>query len=171
MIHPFDAISLWSAVKFQTVRDAEGRRNYYGTFQPIVDWDDDNADDDDDNDFVHDDEDDVVFRRQRSSTSTTTTSNNNNAFRRLPLSSSSSSPALPSLLSPSPLTPHFSFLTPLEETFGFLTELEHPPLVALLMRRPSGVRALECHVFKAGSDEEALDVVEALDICQVSHSW
>ena len=156
VIHPFDSISLWVAIKFTTIRDVDGRRNYFGTFQPIVDWEAEN-----DADADADADDGEAARRRGSTTpfSPPLTRSSSSSLLSPPSTSSSTSTTM--------MTTQFSFLTPLDETFGFLTELEHPPLVALLMRRPRGIKALECHVFKAGSDDEALDIVEALDICQV----
>lgn len=46
----------------------------------------------------------------------------------------------------------------LEKNFHFLISSTHPPLVVCVVRRPAGVKALDCHVFALDTIENALHI-------------
>lgn len=50
----------------------------------------------------------------------------------------------------------------LEKKYHFLQQMTHPPLFTCVLRRTSGVKALDVHAFVCSSDEEALSIVKAL---------
>lgn len=46
----------------------------------------------------------------------------------------------------------------LDKSYHFLTTAAHPPLVVCVVRRPTGVKALDCHVFALDTIENALHI-------------
>ncbi|CAG5121698.1 unnamed protein product [Candidula unifasciata] len=47
---------------------------------------------------------------------------------------------------------------PVEKAFHFLISSTHPPLVICVVRRPTGVKALDCHVFALDTIENSLHI-------------
>ncbi|CAL1528757.1 unnamed protein product [Lymnaea stagnalis] len=58
-----------------------------------------------------------------------------------------------------------SFLV--EKTFHFLVSSTHPPLVVCIVRRPMGVKALDCHVFALDTVENALHITALISSAQL----
>lgn len=48
----------------------------------------------------------------------------------------------------------------LEKKFNHLTKIQHPPMLACVMRRPTGVRAIDCHMFVIPVKQDAIQIVE-----------
>ena len=58
----------------------------------------------------------------------------------------------------------------LDKKFQFLQQMTHPPLFTCVLRRTSGVKALDLHAFVCASDEEAMGLVRALNAAQRNHA-
>lgn len=58
---------------------------------------------------------------------------------------------------------------PLEKKFKHLTKISHPPMLACVMRRTTGVKAVDCHIFVFSRVEDALSVADMIHSCQVHH--
>lgn len=54
----------------------------------------------------------------------------------------------------------------LDKKYQNMAHLPHPPLVACVMRRTTGVKALDCHVFVMHTPDEALRVVDVFEKMQ-----
>ncbi|XP_052800647.1 uncharacterized protein LOC128231645 [Mya arenaria] len=48
----------------------------------------------------------------------------------------------------------------IEKKYSHMTKMTHPPLLACIMRRPSGVKAVDCHMFLIPRREDALDIAD-----------
>ena len=55
-----------------------------------------------------------------------------------------------------------------ERNFHFLVATSHPPLVVCVVRRPQGVKALDCHVFALDTIENALHISGLIASAQTS---
>lgn len=55
-----------------------------------------------------------------------------------------------------------------EKNFHFLVTTSHPPLVVCVVRRPQGVKALDCHVFALDTVENALHISGLIASAQTS---
>ena len=55
----------------------------------------------------------------------------------------------------------------LDKTFHYLTSSNHPPLVVCVVRRPSGVKALDCHVFALDTVENSLHIAALIGSTQL----
>lgn len=66
----------------------------------------------------------------------------------------------------SPNTGSEKLFTPLDKKNSHLAKVDHPPLLALVMRRNSGVRALECHGFVCDNEDQALHIVSLIAMFQ-----
>lgn len=58
----------------------------------------------------------------------------------------------------------------LDKKQNFLTQIDHPPLLTCVMRRTSGVKSLDCHVFVIGSMNDALRIVAYVESVQRGQS-
>lgn len=58
---------------------------------------------------------------------------------------------------------------PLEKKFKHLTKISHPPMVACVMRRSSGVKAVDCHMFVFSRIEDALNIANTIHRFQMRH--
>ncbi|XP_046581843.1 filaggrin-2-like [Haliotis rubra] len=47
----------------------------------------------------------------------------------------------------------------IDKNFHFLTQISHPALLACVLRRPKGVKALDCHIFMLENVEDAFKIV------------
>ncbi|XP_062598720.1 uncharacterized protein LOC134260146 [Saccostrea cucullata] len=65
-----------------------------------------------------------------------------------------------------PNTGSEKLFTPLDKKHSNLAKVEHPPLLALVMRKNTGVRALECHGFVCDNENQALDIVSLIAMLQ-----
>ncbi|XP_059168310.1 uncharacterized protein LOC131950253 isoform X2 [Physella acuta] len=54
-----------------------------------------------------------------------------------------------------------------EKPFQFLTSTTHPPLVVCVVRRPTGVKALDCHVFALDTVENSLHITALIGSTQI----
>ncbi|XP_060586848.1 uncharacterized protein LOC132742435 isoform X2 [Ruditapes philippinarum] len=48
----------------------------------------------------------------------------------------------------------------IEKKFNHLTKISHPPMLACVMRRPTGVKAVDCHMFVIPVVEDALRIAD-----------
>ena len=55
-----------------------------------------------------------------------------------------------------------------EKNFHFLVTTSHPPLVVCVVRRPQGVKALDCHVFALDTVENALHISSLIASAQTA---
>ncbi|BFZ18602.1 hypothetical protein BsWGS_21641 [Bradybaena similaris] len=55
----------------------------------------------------------------------------------------------------------------LDKSYHFLTSAAHPPLVVCVVRRPTGVKALDCHVFALDTIENALHIAALIASTQM----
>ncbi|XP_012946699.1 uncharacterized protein LOC106014168, partial [Aplysia californica] len=55
----------------------------------------------------------------------------------------------------------------LDKHFHFLVSSSHPPLVVCVVRRPQGVKALDCHVFALDTAENALHIAALVGSTQI----
>lgn len=53
--------------------------------------------------------------------------------------------------------------SPLEKKHHSLLKMQHPAMIACVMRRTQGIKALECHYFVTESDMDALRIVSTLE--------
>ena len=53
---------------------------------------------------------------------------------------------------------HEKLFTQLDKKFKHLEKISHPPMLACVMRRPTGVKAVDCHVFILQHVEDALQM-------------
>ena len=58
----------------------------------------------------------------------------------------------------------------LEKKYHFLQQMRHPSLFVCVLRRTTGVKAMDVHVFVCSSDEEALGLVHGLNTIQDSYN-
>lgn len=58
----------------------------------------------------------------------------------------------------------------LEKKYHFLQQMKHPSLFVCVLRRTTGVKAMDVHVFVCSSDEEALGLVRGLNTIQDSYN-
>ena len=58
----------------------------------------------------------------------------------------------------------------LDKKLHYLQPLDHPALLSCVIRRTSGIKALDAHVFVCGSCDEALELVRALSKVQTSYN-
>lgn len=61
-----------------------------------------------------------------------------------------------------PNTGSEKLFTPLDKKHSNLAKVDHPPMLALVMRRNSGVRALECHGFVCDNEDQALHITSLI---------
>ncbi|KAH3890719.1 uncharacterized protein LOC127852757 isoform X4 [Dreissena polymorpha] len=50
----------------------------------------------------------------------------------------------------------------IEKKYDHLTKMPHPPILACIMRRPSGVKAVDCHMFLIPVIEDALQLADII---------
>ena len=55
---------------------------------------------------------------------------------------------------------------PLDKKLHFLTQMSHPPLFTCVLRRKTGIKALDCHAFVCQSNEDAIELLRALYAAQ-----
>lgn len=65
-----------------------------------------------------------------------------------------------------PNTGSEKLFTPLDKKHSNLAKVDHPPMLALVMRRNSGVRALECHGFVCDNEDQALRITQLIYMLQ-----
>ncbi|KAK0069011.1 pro-resilin [Biomphalaria pfeifferi] len=70
--------------------------------------------------------------------------------------------------SKAPLSDKHAFAV--EKAFHFLVSSTHPPLVVCVVRRPAGVKALDCHVFALDTVENALHISAVISSTQMPMS-
>ena len=58
----------------------------------------------------------------------------------------------------------------LEKKYHFLQQMRHPSLFVCVLRRTTGVKAMDVHVFVCSNDEEALGLVHGLNTIQDSYN-
>ncbi|XP_064612295.1 uncharacterized protein LOC135476256 isoform X3 [Liolophura sinensis] len=58
------------------------------------------------------------------------------------------------------------FFTMLDKKFYYLSDKRHPALFVCVMRRPLGVKALDCHVFVMANHKEAVQIVDIINQLQ-----
>lgn len=58
------------------------------------------------------------------------------------------------------------FFTMLDKKLYYLSDKRHPALFVCVMRRPLGVKALDCHVFVMANHKEALQIVDIINQLQ-----
>ena len=61
-----------------------------------------------------------------------------------------------------------NLFTTLDKKYFYLQDQQHPPIFTCVLRRKSGVKALDIHAFFCDSDTEALDIVKSLNFLQNS---
>ena len=50
-----------------------------------------------------------------------------------------------------------------DKSYQFFKQINHPPLLACVLRRPRGVKSLDCHVFVMENSEDALQVISLIN--------
>ncbi|KAL4224052.1 hypothetical protein ACF0H5_017509 [Mactra antiquata] len=50
----------------------------------------------------------------------------------------------------------------LDKKYNHLTKISHPPMVACIMRRPTGVKAVDCHMFVIPVEEDAFRMADMI---------
>ncbi|KAK3083364.1 hypothetical protein FSP39_020832 [Pinctada imbricata] len=73
---------------------------------------------------------------------------------------------LPIDINRSPNTGSEKLFTPLDKKYQTFAKMDHPAILALVMRRTTGVRALECHAFVCEDDRQALSIVNMIGTLQ-----
>ena len=64
--------------------------------------------------------------------------------------------------SPAANTGQEKLFTQLDKKFKHLEKISHPPMLASVMRRPTGVKAVDCHVFVVQHPEDALQIASMI---------
>ena len=73
---------------------------------------------------------------------------------------------LPIDINRSPNTGSEKLFTPLDKKYQTFAKMDHPAILALVMRRTSGVRALECHMFVCENEQQSLNIVNMMGFLQ-----